>query len=107
MKINKPCTNEQYADFAVYCNENNLIIEDGGDYLESAVFIKPQSIINAERIAELQNYLNKTDWNAVRFVETGVEIPEDIKTARQSAREEISHLRGDDDQNSDQGSVGH
>lgn len=48
---------------------------------------------NALRIAELQNYLNATDWYAVRFAETGVEIPDEIKTERQSAREEISRLR--------------
>ena len=47
----------------------------------------------SERIAELQNYLNATDWYAVRFAETGVEIPGEIKAERQSAREEISRLR--------------
>lgn len=35
MKLNKPYTNKQYADFAVYCNRNGLIIEDKGDYLEA------------------------------------------------------------------------
>ena len=80
---------------------------DGLIYVKGYAPAKPQNIINAERIAELQDYLDKTDWYAVRFAETGVEIPEDIKAARQSAREEISHLRGDDDQNTDPGSVGH
>ena len=45
------------------------------------------------RIAELQNYLNATDWYAVRFAETGVAVPEDVKAERQAAREEISRLR--------------
>jgi hypothetical protein len=49
--------------------------------------------LNERRISELEAYLNTTDWYAVRYAETGVEIPEDIKTARQSAREEISALR--------------
>lgn len=35
MIVNKPYTNAQYADLAVYCNENNCHIEDKGDYLES------------------------------------------------------------------------
>lgn len=35
MILNKPYTNKQYADMAVFCNENGLIIEDKGDYLES------------------------------------------------------------------------
>lgn len=35
MKLNKPYTNKDYADLAVYCNENNCHIEDKEDYLES------------------------------------------------------------------------
>lgn len=73
-------------------------------YVEAVVL--SQDEINLKRIAELQGYLNATDWYAVRFAETGAEIPEEIKAARQSAREEISRLRGDDDQNSDQGFIG-
>jgi hypothetical protein len=49
--------------------------------------------LNEQRINELETYLNTTDWYAVRYAETGVEIPVDIKTARQAAREEISALR--------------
>ena len=90
-------------------NMSEMDVEQGYDgqyYLAGYAPEKSQEIINAERIAELENYLSATDWYAVRFAETGVEIPEDIKAARQSAREEISHLRGDDDQNTDPGSVG-
>lgn len=35
MKLNKPYTNQEYADLAVYCNKNNCSIVDKGDYLES------------------------------------------------------------------------
>jgi hypothetical protein len=49
--------------------------------------------LNEQRISELESYLNSTDWYAVRYAETGVEIPVDIKTERQAAREEISTLR--------------
>lgn len=35
MRINKPYTNKEYADLAVYCNHNDCHIEDKGDYLES------------------------------------------------------------------------
>lgn len=35
MILIKPYTNKQYADLAVYCNENNYHIEDKGDYLEA------------------------------------------------------------------------
>ena len=49
--------------------------------------------LNERRINELESYLNSTDWYAVRYAETGVAIPDDIKTARQAARDEISALR--------------
>ena len=63
-----------------------------GEYVltSSAEAIEQKKV---ERIAELQNYLNATDWYAVRFAETGVEIPDEIKVERQAAREEISRLR--------------
>jgi len=35
MILNKPYTNKQYADLAVYCNSNDCHIEDKGDYLEA------------------------------------------------------------------------
>ena len=35
MILNKPYTNKQYADFSVYCNQNDCHIEDKGKYLES------------------------------------------------------------------------
>lgn len=35
MRVNKPYTNKEYADLAVYCNKNNCHIEDKGYYLES------------------------------------------------------------------------
>ena len=68
---------------------------NGSWYLMGYAPEKPQSEIDAERIAELQQYLDDTDWYAVRFAETGIEIPEEVKQKRQDAREEISNLRGD------------
>lgn len=63
-----------------------------GEYvLESSAEAIEQK--KSERIAELQNYLNATDWYAVRFAEMGVEIPDEVKAKRQAAREEISRLR--------------
>lgn len=49
---------------------------------------------NQEKISELEEYLKSTDWYAIRFADTGEEIPADIKKARQEARDEISKLRG-------------
>jgi hypothetical protein len=46
-----------------------------------------------KRVEELQKYLDETDWYAARYAETGVAIPDDIKTARQAARDEISAIK--------------
>ena len=35
MQLNKPFTDQEYADFAVYCNENKYEIIDQGEYLEA------------------------------------------------------------------------
>lgn len=66
----------------------------GEFYLKGYTPAKPQEVIDSERIAELEKYLYDTDWYALRYAETGKEIPAEIKTARQAARDEISRLRG-------------
>lgn len=70
---------------------------DGCWYLAGFAPEKPQELIDQQRIAELQKYLDDTDWYVTRYSETGVEIPEEVKAERQKAREEISELRGDHD----------
>lgn len=35
MRVDKPYTQQQYTELAIYCNYNNCHIEDKGDYLES------------------------------------------------------------------------
>lgn len=67
----------------------------GDFYLKGYAPAKPQEVIDSERIAELEKYLYETNWYAIRYVETGKEIPADVKTARQAARDEISRLRGE------------
>ena len=104
-KINDIITNEDgklYAETAIWCNENNAVLEE----IEPENGVRRFKVVpvpeetederNAIRIAELQNYLDATDWYAVRFAETGVAVPEDVKAERQAAREEISRLREDD-----------
>ena len=62
MKLNKPYTNAQYANLAVYCNKNCLIIEDKGDYLEA---VNPPEPSNEEKKAHIRSvrnqYLEQTD----------------------------------------------
>lgn len=53
----------------------------------------PKEEIARQRIMELQQYLNETDWYVSRFTETGEPIPEEAKKKRVEARQEISELR--------------
>ena len=46
-----------------------------------------QAKTNAASLA----YLASTDWMVTRFAETGVPIPDEVKTARQAARDAIVH----------------
>ena len=62
MKLNKPYTNTQYADLAIYCNNNGLIIEDKGDYLEAVNPPEPSDEEKKARVRQVRNqYLEQTD----------------------------------------------
>lgn len=75
-------------------SEGKLISADGEG---NPILVDPPEPTDYEkakqRIAELEGYLTSTDWYAIRFADTGEEIPAEIKTKRQEAREEISRLR--------------
>lgn len=62
-------------------------------YLRGHIPQKSQEQLRGDRLAALQKLLNSTDWYAVRFAETGKEIPADVLAARQAARAEIDALR--------------
>ena len=62
MKLNKPYTNAQYADLAVYCNKNGLIIEDKGNYIEAVNPPEPSDEDKQEQVRSVRNqYLEQTD----------------------------------------------
>ena len=62
MKLNKPYTNAQYADLAVYCNQNGKVIEDKGDYLEAVKPPEPTvDELKANVRAVRNRYLEQTD----------------------------------------------
>ena len=60
MKLNKPYTNAQYADLAVYCNKNGKVIEDKGDYLEAVNPPEPTfDELKEQKHTELKNTMKK------------------------------------------------
>ena len=62
MKLNKPYTNAQYADLAVYCNKNGKVIEDKGDYLEAVNPPEPSIEDKQAQVRSVRNqYLEQTD----------------------------------------------
>ena len=63
MKLYKnEMTNTKYADLAVYCNKNGLIIEDKGDYLEAVNPPEPSDEEKKARVRQVRNqYLKQTD----------------------------------------------
>ena len=74
MKLNKPYTNAQYADLAVYCNNNGKVIEDKGDYLEAVNLPEPtveelQAQVRAVRNSYLETYVDPKQlvmvWNSL------------------------------------------
>lgn len=86
------CNNSQSSDNPCYIKE----IEPLNDVRRFQIVRNEEtteSEITQNRIIELESYLSSTDWYAVRYAETSIEIPADIREQRQSAREEISRLR--------------
>lgn len=80
-----PITNE--SQVAAYVRE----VYDAGE-IEVAEYEAPAPSVRDE-IAELEKYLTSTDWYAIRYAETGEEIPTEILAARSAARIKISELR--------------
>lgn len=66
---------------------------DGSWYLAGCCPEKPKENILKEELAEQQDILSSTDWYAIRYADSGVEIPADIKAQRQAARERIDEIR--------------
>ena len=67
---------------------------------QDAMTVRPQKPVEVAereriqaRIDELQTYLVETDWYVIRYADTGVAIPVDVRADRQEARVEIETLR--------------
>lgn len=102
IKDNKIIAFNETGDFP--CLVFDEVVEDTEHQISDYVMVGNEFVLDTDakaiekqkeqRIAELEEYLKSTDWYAIRFADTGEEIPEDIKKARQEARDEISKLKG-------------
>jgi len=52
-----------------------------------------QEELDAGEVQTLTAYLASTDWYAIRFAETGAEVPNAVLVERQAARDRISELK--------------
>lgn len=84
MKLKKPYSNKEYADLAVYCNENGLIIEEKGDYLEAVNPPEPTAEQKAADVrAERDRQINAILWRIERYQTqkvAGIETTETSET---------------------------
>ena len=84
MKLSKPYKNKDYADLAVYCNNNGLIIEDKGDYLEAVNPPEPSDEEKKARVRQVRNqYLEQTD----KYMITDYPITDDERELYKQYRE--------------------
>lgn len=86
------CNSSQGGDNPCYVKE---IEQMNGKRMFKIVPNEPTSEkeIKQEEIQKYQNYLNETDWYVYRAMDTGDQMPAEVKQKRQEARDEISRLR--------------
>lgn len=97
MIVNKPYTNKEYADLAVYCNQNDCHIEDNGDYLESVPNEHPAPTEEEQREKRSIAYQQEVDPITchIQRLEDEEQTPEiekeiaDLKQERSAKVEEI------------------
>lgn len=85
---------EDYTNKARWANENGFIIRPAGDGLYRFAMVPEQTREEqtAQRVTELKKYLQETDWYCARYVDSGAEIPQEVKVKRAAARAEINEL---------------
>ncbi len=87
----------EHLDIVNRANTEGKLIK--GDSDGNPILVDPPEPTDYEkvqsRISELEQFLTETDWYAIRYADTGEEIPAEIKKNRQKARDEISRLRAE------------
>ena len=57
--LDKPCNRNDYAEFAIYCNNNNLMIVDKDDYYEAVKIIPTLEELKQQKVMELKQVRNE------------------------------------------------
>lgn len=94
-------TYQDWATFEVADIPEDLacyIVKNGKLKFEKEKKEKLKKVGDDEKLKQsLIQYLKDTDWYAIRYMETGKAIPEDIAQARQKARDKLSALEDEKD----------
>lgn len=75
---------EQHAEAIE--KQHNYVEPDGSTKLVE------EALTSEQKIIEAKVYLSETDWYVIREADSGKEMPSDIKTKREEARQTISDL---------------
>ena len=83
-------SDERYQEIQAALSEGGTLYADASGYPATQPRPAPTAQdLQAAENARLRQYLAETDWYVVRYSETGVPIPDDVKQARAEAREQI------------------
>ena len=90
----KEIPNEEHIRIIEKANSENKIVkgDKNGNPVLSNLPEPTTAEKNNQKKMELKDYLYKTDWYVIRYIETGINIPNNIKAKRAEARKEISLL---------------
>ena len=86
---------DKYAFAAEWCNNNNAMIEDKGDFYEVVEVPEPtQEELNATEVERLKAELATTDYKCLKYVDGALTDEEyaEVKEYRANLREQINQL---------------
>lgn len=78
------------AEFPEKLEKTSAVFDDNGKQVKRAPQPKPVEFIYEQNQFEQQALLNDTDWYLSRKLETGEDLPEEIKKLRAEARAFLS-----------------
>ena len=86
---------KDYSATAKWCNENNAMIVDKGDFYEVVEIPAPtEEELNAIKIEQLKAELSATDYKCLKYVDGALTEEEyaEVKAYRQELRNKINQL---------------
>ena len=67
MILKKPYNDKDYFEFINYCNNNGLLVDYKGDYLESVAVVIPLEQLKADKINELKSTRDTLETEPIEY----------------------------------------